>query len=554
MKFSVKWFVARLGMTLLISLFTGYKLAEYNHKGYWQRTIRRVQTVDFNILSHTLPTKLSHLLIEENIEELQKTINSNYGYFGLVVTNCKTKISDCQEQKIIHSTQTDAAWKQQLNENILLNSSFSILKNPPPLLTETQFPNSRSEIPQSTGKINQGEIIGRVYYIRGIPPKFNDDVRSWVKKSLEEKKLSDSNAGGYYKLVLFLSFIGWMTGILIVEFFQYSRRDRQRTIQLLTDKNEQLLRDLKNFNQQIEKVELRYKEKIKILFKQISEAQNEISELSQNERNRIQNESRIIQLEKNIKALETQKHELQQKYENKIYILKQKINNNSQVLSNLNNDFINLQAQKETTNNNIQNSEEFIQYNLIYKAYLQDLKDLVEILEEENENINIDIKHIKENNKKCTYEYNSLRSAHAECMQALSRCGKLNSIKGEEKEFYHSEKIDVILEVLKQSLNNIEDNTRKKYLIDDIVKHNNISQTREKLKEKIRSICKDYRSPNARIINDLAEIGLEIVSDNKHVKFIYKNDNRYTFSFPKTSSDSKRGGENMSHLIIRKIL
>ncbi|MEG4229452.1 hypothetical protein QUA35_29780 [Microcoleus sp. N9_B2] len=59
-----------------------------NYKNYWHGTIFAVQTVDFNMLSHTLPVKLSYTLLQGNIEELQRTLDSNYGLFGLIVTDC----------------------------------------------------------------------------------------------------------------------------------------------------------------------------------------------------------------------------------------------------------------------------------------------------------------------------------------------------------------------------------------------------------------------------------------------------------------------------------
>jgi hypothetical protein len=41
-------------------------VANYNHhKNYWEGTIYRIQTVDFNILAHTLPTKLSYALVHD---------------------------------------------------------------------------------------------------------------------------------------------------------------------------------------------------------------------------------------------------------------------------------------------------------------------------------------------------------------------------------------------------------------------------------------------------------------------------------------------------------
>ena len=55
-----------------------------NHEDYWNGTIKRVQTVDFNLLANTLPTKLSQTLMAQDAQEIQRTLDSNYGLFGLV--------------------------------------------------------------------------------------------------------------------------------------------------------------------------------------------------------------------------------------------------------------------------------------------------------------------------------------------------------------------------------------------------------------------------------------------------------------------------------------
>lgn len=73
----------RLAVVSSVALGLATVTSWYNYRSYWHGTIRRVQTVDFNILSHLLPTKLSHALINRDLEELQRTLDSNYGYFGM---------------------------------------------------------------------------------------------------------------------------------------------------------------------------------------------------------------------------------------------------------------------------------------------------------------------------------------------------------------------------------------------------------------------------------------------------------------------------------------
>jgi signal transduction histidine kinase len=169
----------------LLVVEIGFALASVvnivNYKNYWEKTIFRVQTVDFNMLSHMLPAKLSATLIQNDFQEVQRTLDSNYGYFNLVVTDCKTVEKLCPNQKILYASKTKKNSIESIQVTDLLEKPFDLLKDPPPLLTEATFPHARAVERQPTGKTNLGNIIGRVYYVRGTPPSFWGDYFSWIR-------------------------------------------------------------------------------------------------------------------------------------------------------------------------------------------------------------------------------------------------------------------------------------------------------------------------------------------------------------------------------------
>ena len=155
-----------------------------NYRNYWHQTIFRVQTVDFNMLSHMLPTKLSAALIKNDTKELQRTLDSNYGYFGLIVTNCKISEQICSSQKIIYASQSRNNYLETIQTANLAQQPFDLLRDPPPLLTEASYQHARAVDRDATGQVNPGNIIGRVYYLRGTPPNFLADYLSWIKNPL----------------------------------------------------------------------------------------------------------------------------------------------------------------------------------------------------------------------------------------------------------------------------------------------------------------------------------------------------------------------------------
>src|SRR5262245_43209972 len=102
-------------------------------RSYWLGTIHRVQTVDFNLLHHTLPPTLSMLIIQGRDDEIQKVLDSSYGIFGLVVT-------DPAGQTILYKTEKSyhkKTWQLTLDPDTLSDLSskdepFDLLTDPPP--------------------------------------------------------------------------------------------------------------------------------------------------------------------------------------------------------------------------------------------------------------------------------------------------------------------------------------------------------------------------------------------------------------------------------------
>lgn len=150
--------LARLVTTGIISFSIGGAVTFDRYNNYWNQTIFRVQTVDFNILSHTLPTKLSYALIKKQPEEVQRTLNSNYNLFGLIVT-------DSSGQEIIAYSGKDSgkssSWKAALNPQELQNHPYDVLLDPPPVFAQWTYSKPQATERSATKFTNQGRVIGR---------------------------------------------------------------------------------------------------------------------------------------------------------------------------------------------------------------------------------------------------------------------------------------------------------------------------------------------------------------------------------------------------------
>ena len=79
---------SRFSLIIIVIFFIAY----YQHKIYWQSTITRVQTVDFNILHATLPYAIAFLEENHRSDLIEHVLNSNYGFFSMVYTDMEGNI------------------------------------------------------------------------------------------------------------------------------------------------------------------------------------------------------------------------------------------------------------------------------------------------------------------------------------------------------------------------------------------------------------------------------------------------------------------------------
>lgn len=226
------YFAGRAVAAGVLPAIATYYWTSTNHHNYWNRTIFAVQTIDFKILSHTLPTKLSTLIIQNDVKEIQRTLQSNTGRFGMVVTDCKVVDKDCPNQKLLYRTESRSSWSQTFSMDYLKDAPFDILRDPPPLKAEIDFPDIRSREYQPTGQTNDGQIIGRVYYVRGIPPSYSDSWGSWFRDS-------STGVGSIYTSSVSTFFASWLFLILLVEIaVNKIEAKKQQNLQLERDLNE----------------------------------------------------------------------------------------------------------------------------------------------------------------------------------------------------------------------------------------------------------------------------------------------------------------------------
>lgn len=189
-----------------------------HYESYWNGTIHRVQTVDFNILHHTLPACLSQMILAGRDDDIQKVLNSNFGIFGMVVT-------DPSGQEILFRTSNfyqKESWQPLLTVDFLqsLTEPYDMLTDPPPLSPQFVHSGPRMDQVKGLGRPS-GRVIGRLYYVRGVPPGFFEDLASSVLSNWIEMR---GSSRGY--ILLSLVMIGFASSFIVMVLW------RQRVLQL----------------------------------------------------------------------------------------------------------------------------------------------------------------------------------------------------------------------------------------------------------------------------------------------------------------------------------
>jgi predicted RNA binding protein YcfA (HicA-like mRNA interferase family) len=290
-----------------------------HYNNYWHGTIFRVQTVDFNMLSHTLPVKLSYTLLQGNIGELQRTLDSNYGLFGLIVTDCKISTKDCLSEQILYQSKSSQKWTKEISLATLSNHPYDLLQNPPPLQTERQYAKPDDSKPIPTGKVNSGEIIGRVYYVRGVPPTFIEDYNNWIKNPFKR-----TGSRTLYTSTFALFFVSGLSAWIIIEVVLSAKRKEQHLAQ---QQREQLQRE-------IQKIKLQLEEKNQQTIKLIDQRERGLAELEsyrqEQEQNKRELENQIASYESELALKEQQQQETSQTLEDDLQLLWQEWQETSQ--------------------------------------------------------------------------------------------------------------------------------------------------------------------------------------------------------------------------------
>lgn len=254
--------LAAFVIVMMLAVNGAFFLSKRIFDNYYESTIYNVQTIDFNVASSTFPAVLSGMLLGSDFDGIQKVADSSYGKFGIIVTDCKLEGKSCPSQKIISRTMIESVSEQGgwLLEAVssLSDHHYDVLRDPPPLKKESEFKLKEGGAYEfrSLGRINEGQVIGRVYYIRKPSPEFQEYYEDWWRSvtnnfsGLFGGSLASNTTYAHVYFIVF-GFLLWCAGVYFLWKYLCSL-EQQKKLELEILERQRLINELDGVNRAIQ--------------------------------------------------------------------------------------------------------------------------------------------------------------------------------------------------------------------------------------------------------------------------------------------------------------
>jgi hypothetical protein len=123
---------------------------------------------------------------------------------------------------------------------------------------------------------------------------------------------------------------------------------------------------------------------------------------------------------------------------------------------------------------------------------------------------------------------------------------------GSEQDFYAGELSEIVMAAVSDAADRVQADSRREHVLKAILSSNAFGNSSRDQREELKRLLRDYRNMDRLTKGGLEALGFSIGDDGKHYKLIYQEDDRYTFSLPKSGGD-RRGGLNAASDIGKRV-
>jgi hypothetical protein len=123
---------------------------------------------------------------------------------------------------------------------------------------------------------------------------------------------------------------------------------------------------------------------------------------------------------------------------------------------------------------------------------------------------------------------------------------------GAEHDLYAGELAEIVRDAIEEAVNRVQPDSRRQHVLQAILKASLPNENAEGFRSELKQLLRNYRRMDARTRRGLEAIGFTIEEEGKHHKLTFGEDDRYTFSLPKSGGDH-RGGLNAAGDISKRL-
>lgn len=124
---------------------------------------------------------------------------------------------------------------------------------------------------------------------------------------------------------------------------------------------------------------------------------------------------------------------------------------------------------------------------------------------------------------------------------------------GAEQDLFTGEIFDIVRDALADASSRVPDDSRRSHVLSAILTENQPYGEAARMRESLKSLLRGTTSLDQKLRRGLEDLGFAISEEGKHHKIVFRGDDRYTFTLPKSGSD-RRGGLNAASDIGRLLL
>lgn len=124
---------------------------------------------------------------------------------------------------------------------------------------------------------------------------------------------------------------------------------------------------------------------------------------------------------------------------------------------------------------------------------------------------------------------------------------------GREHDLYPGETLAILRDALEDAKTRVPNDSRRQHVLSAVLEANpKEEEYAVEMRDRLKSLLRGLRGLDAKSKRELEEMGFSISEKGKHYKLLFLGDERYTFTLPKSGSDS-RGGLNATSDIGKRL-